>query len=190
MGCGASRAVHPDSSGAPTVRLRAKRLGGVDPRWDVPSFEAWLAGCPCVRLGFLRDSAPTSRAEVPEGEWVRKLPKGTGVDGPLLFACLPAAFALLRSAEEAATERAALLDAICSKGAEDGDLVWWDALAMESVDARAEAFRIFTSYKAQAVVLPKRAPPHPRASCPSVLPKRALLAPPHPRPVFTPHAPS
>jgi len=127
---------------------------------------------------------------VPEGEWIRKLPKGTGVDGPLLFACLPAAFALLRSAEAAATERAALLDAICSKGAEDGDLVWWDALAMESVDARAEAFRIFTSYKAQAVVLPKREPPHPRASCPSVLPKRALLAPPHPRPVSPPQTPS
>ena len=147
----------PAPLAAASAELRAKRLTGVDPRWDVSAFEAWLVHCPCVTVGFLRDSAPSSRAEVPEKEWVRRLPK---VDGPSPFACLSAAFALPRSRWAAAAERLALLEVLRRKGVEDNDLVWWDALAMESNEHRAEAFRVFTSYKMQVVVLPKCACPN------------------------------
>ena len=136
--------------------LKAKKLGGVDPRWDVDGFGAWLAGCPCVRVGFLRATKPVGRHQVPEDEWVRKLPLGAGIDGVQLYAILSAAFATQRSAELAASELAALLQAL--EGADEGDLVWWDCLAIATDDGdvgRADTFRAFTTYKAQCVVLPK-----------------------------------
>ena len=144
------------TASASTSGLKAKKLGVVDPRWDVDGFGAWLAGCPCVRVGFLRATKPLGRHKVPEDEWVRKLPPGAGIDGVQLYAILSAAFGTQRSPEMAASELAALLQAL--KGADEGDLIWWDCLAIATDDGdagRAETFRAFTTYKAQCVVLPK-----------------------------------
>ena len=138
-----------------TFGLKAKKLGGVDPRWDVVGFDEWLAGCPCVRVGFLRASKPVGRHQVTEDEWVTELPHGAGIDGVQLYAILSAAFGTRRSSNLAASELDTLLQAL--KDADEGDLVWWDCLAFATDDGgagRAEAFRAFTTYKAQCVVLP------------------------------------
>ena len=140
--------------------LKAKKLGGVDPRWDVDGFCAWLAGCPCVRVGFLRAAKPVGRHQVPEHEWVTKLPPRAGMDGVQLYAILSAAFGTQRSPELAVSELATLLQVL--EGADEDDLVWWDCLALSTDDGdagRAEAFRVFTTYKAQSVVLPNIAGP-------------------------------
>ena len=134
---------------------KAKKLGGVDPRWDVDGFGAWLAGCPCVRVGFLRATKPLGRHQVTEHEWVTELPHGAGIDGVQLYAVLSAAFGTQRSSDLAASELDTLLQVL--KDADEGDLVWWDCLALTTDDGnagRAEAFRAFTTYKAQCVVLP------------------------------------
>ena len=136
--------------------LKAKKLRGVDPRWDVDGFCAWLAGCPCVRVGFLRATKPVGRHQVTEHEWVTELSYGAGIDGVQLYAILSAAFGTQRSPELAVSELATLLQVL--EGADENDLVWWDCLAIATDDGdagRAEAFRAFTTYKAQCVVLPK-----------------------------------
>ena len=102
--------------------LKAKKLKGVDPRWDVDGFGAWLAGCPCVSVGFLRETKPAGRHQVSEGEWVRTLPPGAGIDGVQLFTVLSSAFGLPRSPDLAASELASLLQVL--ESAEQGDLVW------------------------------------------------------------------
>ena len=138
-------------------RLKAKKLGGVDPRWDVNGFGAWLAGCPCVRVGFLRATKPVGRHQVTEHEWVTELPHGAGIDGVQLYAILSAAFGTQRSPDLAASELAALLQVLEGDQVHEDDLVWWDWLALSADDGdagRAEAFRAFTTYKAQCVVLP------------------------------------
>ena len=142
---------------ASTSGLKAKKLGVVDPRWDVDGFGAWLAGCPCVRVGFLRATKPVGRHQVPEDTWVRKLPPGAGIDGVQMYAILSAAFGTQRSPELAASELATLLQALEGDQVHEDDLVWWDCLALSTGDGdngRAEAFRAFTTYKAQCVVLP------------------------------------
>ena len=139
---------------------KAKKLGGVDPRWDVDGFGAWLAGCPCVRVGFLRATKPLGRDQVTEHEWVTELPHGAGVDGVQLYSVLSAAFGTQRSSEMAIFELTKLLQVL--EGADEDDLVWWDCLALSTDDGnagRAEAFRAFTTYKAQSVVLPRIAGP-------------------------------
>ena len=140
--------------------LKAKKLGGVDPRWDVDGFAAWLVSCPCVRVGFLRATKPLGRHQVPEDEWVTELPHGTGIDGVQLYTVLSAEFSEQRSPDLAASELTALLQALPRAG--EDDLVWWDWLAFSADDGdagRAEAFRAFTTYKAQCVVLPEIAGP-------------------------------
>ena len=140
--------------------LKAKKLRGVDPRWDVDGFCAWLAGCPCVRVGFLRATKPVGRHQVTEHEWVTELSYGAGIDGVQLYAILSAAFGTQRSPELAVSELATLLQVL--EGADENDLVWWDCLALSTDDGdagRAEAFRAFTTYKAQSVVLPNIAGP-------------------------------
>ena len=135
---------------------KAKKLGGVDPRWDVDGFGAWLAGCPCVRVGFLRATKPLGRHQVTEHEWVTELPHGAGIDGVQLYSILSAAFGTQRSSDLAASELDTLLQVL--EGADEDDLVWWDCLALSTDDGdagRAEAFRAFTTYKAQSVVLPR-----------------------------------
>ena len=135
MGCSATK-VEPTTpepgsvsfagqNGAPAKRSRgpkAKVLGGVDPRWDLKGFGAWLAKCPCVRVGFLRKAKPVGRRQVPDAEWVRELPPGAGVDGVQLYAVLSAAFGLQRSPELAKSELETLLRVL--ENAEEGDLVW------------------------------------------------------------------
>ena len=136
MGCSATK-VEPTTpepgtvsfagqNGAPAKRSRgpkAKVLSGVDPRWDLQSFGAWLAKCPCVRVGFLRKARPVGRRQVTEAdEWVRELPPGAGVDGVQLYAVLSAAFGLQRSPELAKFELETLLRVL--ENAEEGDLVW------------------------------------------------------------------
>ena len=136
---------------------KAKALGVVDPRWDVVGFDTWLAGSPCVRVGFLRATKPVGRHQVPEDTWVRKLPPGAGIDGVQLYAILSAAFGTQRSPDLAASELAALLQVLEGDQVHEDDLVWWDWLALSADDGdagRAEAFRAFTTYKAQCVVLP------------------------------------
>ena len=141
------------SASTPGLKLR-----GVDPRWDVIGFNAWLAGCPCVRVKFLRATKPLGWHQVPDDERVRTLPSGAGIDGAQLYTVLSAAFGLQRSLDQADSELAALLQVL--ESADDGDLVWWDCLATDdSGNGRAEAFRAFTTYKAQCVVLPKIAGP-------------------------------
>jgi len=147
---------------ASTSGLKAKKLGGVDPRWDVDGFGAWLAGCPCVSVSFLRATKPVGRHQVPEDEWVTELPPGAGIDGVQMYAILSAAFGTQRSPELAASELAALLQALEGDQVHEDDLVWWDCLALSTGDGdngRAEAFRAFTTYKAQCVVLPEIAGP-------------------------------
>ena len=161
---------------ASTSGLKAKKLGVVDPRWDVDGFGAWLAGCPCVSVSFLRATKPVGRHQVPEDEWVTELPPGAGIDGVQMYAILSAAFGTQRSPELAASELAALLQAL--EGADEDDLVWWDCLALSTGDGdngRAEAFRAFTTYKAQCVVLPKIAG-HDSASVFACMEPMALLA--------------
>ena len=98
----------------------------MDPRWDVDGFGAWLAGCPCVSVGFLRETKLEGRHpcrhHVPEGKWVRQLPPGAGIDGVQLFTVLSSAFGLPRSPDLAASELDLLLEVL--KSAEQGDLVW------------------------------------------------------------------
>ena len=153
MGAGASSRAKRNAS-TPS-RLKAKALEGVDPRWDLDGFGAWLAGCPCVRVGFLRATKPVGHHQVTEHEWVTELPHGAGIDGVQLYAVLSAAFGTQRSSDLAASELDTLLQVL--KDADEGDLVWWDCLAFATDDGgagRAEAFRAFTTYKAQCVVLP------------------------------------
>ena len=141
---------------ASTCGPKAKKLGGVDPRWDVDGFGAWLAGCPCVRVGFLRATKPLGRHQVTEHEWVTELPHGAGIDGVQLYSILSAAFGTQRSSEMACFELTALLKVL--EGADEDDLVWWDCLALSTDDGdagRAEAFRALTTYKAQSVLLPR-----------------------------------
>ena len=135
----------------------AASSGRKDPRWDVVGFDTWLAGSPCVRVGFLRATKPVGRHQVPEDTWVRKLPPGAGIDGVQLYAILSAAFGTQRSPDLAASELAALLQVLEGDQVHEDDLVWWDWLALSADDGdagRAEAFRAFTTYKAQCVVLP------------------------------------
>ena len=81
-----------------------------------------MLGCPCVSVGFLRETKPAGSHQVPEGEWVRKLPPGAGIDGVQLFTVLSSAFGLPRSPDVAASELASLLQVL--ESAEQGDLVW------------------------------------------------------------------
>jgi len=118
MGCSATK-VEPTT---PERGPKAKVLGGVDPRWDLEGFGAWLEKCPCVRVGFLRKAKPVGRRQVPDAEWVRELPPGAGVDGVQLYAVLSAAFGLQRSPELAKFELETLLRVL--ENAEEGDLVW------------------------------------------------------------------
>ena len=166
-----------------------------DPRWDHASFAEWAwtqRNAPFLRAGYLRElltaalSAPSRAAGLQQLAADRAAafmyhPERIAVGETQLFAVLTANFRNTTVGETSALETLkAFLDVLTPSVCSDDDLIFWDYLCFDFDDTKPEAtrgaYKLFTYYRVQTVVLHHIAQPATGHTLFDLLEPMALLA--------------